>query len=136
VSGVLDWANRFDAMARSSFLDGTKRQVATDGLALTAKCFATTTDPYGVPWTGLKTPRPGGPVEDKTGAMKNGCLAGPVAEGVRFYFAAPYAGYQHFGTKTNPARRLLPRGFLGLPASWSAMIQRAFNQQIRLAAAH
>ncbi len=163
MAGLLDWASRFEAMSRGSFMDGLKRQVAVDGLALTAKCFATTTDPYGVPWTGLAHPRKGGPVLDKTGAMKNGALAGPIFGGVRFYFAATYSRFHQYGTEGRernknadkqtdlereahrrtqtgkghlPIRRVLPVTFLGLPPSWSAMIQKAFNQHIKLAATH
>ncbi len=124
---------KLDAIATSGFQDAVKRRVAVDGLALTAESFRTSTDPYGVSWPGLLKPRPGGPVEDKTGAMKNSALAGPTTGGVRWYFAASYSGYQHHGTKYVAQRRLLPIAGYGLPAKWKAMIDAAFSSQMRQA---
>lgn len=122
---------KLEALTTHSFMDGVKREVATGGLKLTANCFRTSTDPYGVAWPLLKRPRPGGPVEVKSGAMRDGVIAGPSQDGVRFTFTAPYAPFQHYGTATNPQRRLLPVGWLGLPASWSDMVSRAFSSASR-----
>jgi hypothetical protein len=123
--------SKLDAVASSNTLDGVKRRVAVEGLKLIANCFRTTTDPYGVSWPLLKRPRPGGPVEDKTGAMKGSALAGPIPDGVRFYFGADYARFQHWGTLKNPQRLLLPVAWLGIPPAWKTMISDAFRGQLR-----
>lgn len=122
---------RLDALASGSFADRVKRRVAVGGLQLTAQCFQRSTDPYGVAWPTLKRPRPGGPVEVKTGAMRDSALANPTPDGVRYSVNTPYAGFQHWGTATNPQRRLLPVGFLGLPPSWVAMIRSSFDAELR-----
>lgn len=126
---------KLDRISATSFLDGFKRRVGIEGLRLIEQQFATSTDPYGNAWPKLKRPRPGGPVEDKTGAMKHSALALPTPTGARWRISASYAPYQHFGTRTNPMRMLLPRGFLGLPRAWDAMVraeaQRAFKEAFR-----
>lgn len=127
---IADLANRVDRIAHS-FVDAMRREVAVGGLQLVANSFRTSTDPYGVTWPALKRPRPGGPVEVKTGAMRGSTLAAPTSDGVRFTVAAPYSGYQHNGTATIPQRRLLPVGFLGLPVAWSQMVQAAFSRLVK-----
>lgn len=126
-----EFINTLETLASESTMTAIKREVAVGGLELTAKCFATSTDPYGVAWPGLKTPRPGGPVEVKTGTMRDSSMANPTPTGVRFTINTDYAAYQHFGTKTNPQRRLLPIKWLGLPQSWRDMVSRAYTKQMR-----
>lgn len=126
-----EFIGTLESLSSNATMDAVKRKVAVGGLELTAKCFASSTDPYGVAWPGLKRPRPGGPVEVKTGTMRDSTLANPTPSGVRFSINTDYAQFQHYGTVTNPQRRLLPIQWLGLPQSWKDMITKAYTGELR-----
>lgn len=130
---IAEMASTLEALSTNATMTAIRREVAIGGVKLTAECFRTSTDPYGVRWPGLKTPRPGGPVEVKSGAMRDATYARPIPVGVRFTIEKPYAGYQHWGTRTNPQRRLLPVAHLGLPEKWKAMVAKAYTTQLRAA---
>ncbi len=126
-----EMAASLEALSSNATMTAIRREVAVGGVKLIAQGFKTSTDPYGAKWPGLKTARPGGPVEVKTGAMRDSTMARPTTTGVRFSVNTDYAAYQHYGTKTNPQRRLMPVKYLGIPAAWREMIARAYTRTTR-----
>lgn len=89
-------------------------------------------DPYGAAWEPLaestiaRTPdREGGPL-DNTGAMRAGIVVAPSSgAGIAITFDADYAQYHQTGTKSMPARKILPEE--ELPEEWEDAIAEAVH---------
>lgn len=88
-------------------------------------------DPYGNPWEPLKRPRMGfgGPLL-KTGRLQNGMRKRVSKKMVKIYNNRPYAPFHQNGTKSIPARPMLPDR---LPDEWRAEFERMADEAIRRA---
>ncbi len=91
------------------------------------KEFASGSDPYGRKWRKLATGKPSHLTE--SGRLRKGTRAAPLPgrrAGVRILLGAKYAVYHQTGTQRMPARKILPER--GMPATWSAAINRALQR--------
>lgn len=110
-------------------MDGIKRGVAEAGLKLIAAEFRSSMSPYGATWAPLKY-RKGKPLV-KTGAMRDGFTASPLANGVRFQASVDYAIYHQTGTRSMVARPILPRSGQALPDAWRERITALYTRSAR-----
>ncbi len=128
-----DFIAKLERLGTGSFIDGVRRQVATEGLRLINAGYRDSTDPYGVRWQPLKA-RDGKPLV-LTGAFRNTWMAYPTATGVRFQSGVDYGAYHQYGTKHIPFRRVIPLKTMGLPKTWVDAINKAYSTQVRKAVA-
>lgn len=106
--------------------------VVTD---LIAQQFTDGVDPYGEPWEphAEATVKRWGehPILDLSGRMKSVSVAPLSGAGIGVSLGADYSRFHQTGTKTMPARRILPDN-RGLPATWvqalSHLTQDAFGK--------
>lgn len=126
---LAEMADRLERLSHASFFGAIQRGTAALGLRLIADSFARSLTPNGQPWAPLKH-RNGSPLV-KTGAMRDSFTAYPLPNGVRFIAGVDYAGFHQNGTRTIPARRILPRTGEQLPAAWRTGIANLYTSAAR-----
>lgn len=132
LAGCLKWMGDLERVLGR--LDALPRKVAEKAAPAITKSlqqeFARGTDPYGRKWRKLATGKPSHLTE--SGRLRRGTRAAPLPgrrAGVRILLGAKYAVFHQTGTRKMPARRILPQR--GMPAEWSAAINRAMRDAVR-----
>jgi len=92
--------------------------------------YALGQDPYGAPWASLQPStlkKHGPPPLTDSGDMKSGTDA--VSAGPQIIATAPEpADYHQGGTRSMPARPILPNENQGLPSSWEKALKEAASE--------
>ena len=94
---------------------------------LIAREFSTQTDPDGNGWQAPARDY-GHPLLDDTGRLKGSWKVTVDGDSVIMSNSTPYSGYQQFGTRRIPARRMVP--VEDLPPSWIEAIDAAVSRYI------
>jgi phage gpG-like protein len=91
------------------------------------KEFTSGNDPHGRKWKKLATGKPSHLT--LSGKLRKGTRAALMPggrKGLRIILGAKYGSFHQTGTRTMPARRILPDK--GMPASWRTALERAHRE--------
>jgi len=135
VSTLHDYIAKLQRVADGGLVSAIAHDVATEGLKVIDRGFATETDPYGNHWRALKEPARthGSGILDDTGVMRRAFFAFPAGTSVRFVNQSVQACAQNYGRReiNLPSRRMLPDVKMGLGFKWMAMLDRVVRKHMR-----
>jgi phage gpG-like protein len=111
---------------------GAAEVLAATGVRLVLRGFAEGRSPDGARWAPLRTPRPGGSVLVRTGALRSAVSAPTVRHDGFTLTSTSYGSFHQHGTRKMPARPFLPGE--RLPLSWESEMQRDLDRVLKVPA--
>ena len=112
---------RIAAVGSPALIRKASKVMGAEALSLVQQGFRNSTAPDGSPWAPLKR-RHGKPLRN-TGRLGSSFTVNSVPAGFRVGTNVSYAGFHQAGTKTIPARPMLPT--TGLPEAWTTALLEA-----------